>query len=94
MISFHNSGPSAPGISFDNGDILGLLIRRESVSNFAPFLYDGTLQTRVSAVTGTEFSYFFTTAGERPDNSLTVGGPTLRSDSLLPLLSLELCESP
>ena len=89
-VRFHNGGPlpGVEGLRFSEGDIIGLLLRAESVAAFAPYLYNTSV---VNPFQGQEYqplSFFQTTRREQSPVSLQ----SLQSAPLLPLLALDLCK--
>jgi hypothetical protein len=88
-VFIHESGPEPPGVPFNRSDILSVFMRPENNVRFVPYLYNGNLQTEVSASAGGVYSLFRNV--QRPRDP-TVRLERLNPDALLPLLSLELCE--
>ena len=66
----------------------------EDLADFVPYLYDGNLQFAVSPDTGERFSVFRNVRNPRDDTvKLDVLATRGLVDDLLPLMSLQLCES-
>ena len=86
----HESGPLSPGVPVQEGDILGLLLRTERAA-FVPYLYHSVEDDNIGSGLLMEFqSYYFPRQGPR-DVQLTLGKQN-RTDFLVPLLALEICE--
>lgn len=87
---FHFGGPlpGIEGLSFNEGDIIGILFRAE-VAAFVPYLYNTSIVNPFQDRTDKELlGYFLTTRTERPELSLR----NLQSAPMLPILALDLCK--
>lgn len=91
-VSIRSSGPSAPGIEFNSGDIFGFFMRPEDITTIVPYLYNGRLQTDVSSDQFGNFSYYRSVRTPRANHNLTNVESLPFADDLLPLISLELCK--
>ena len=91
-VSIRNSGPPAPGIEFNSGDIFGFLLRPDNIATTVPYLYDGMLQTDVNPDQFGNFSYYRIVRAPRASHNLTNVEDLPFADDLLPLISLELCK--
>lgn len=88
---FHFGGPlpGREGLSFSEGDIIGVLFRAESVAALVPYLYNTSIVNPFRDQIDRELlGYFLTTRGERPVLSLQ----NLKSAPMLPMLALDLCK--
>lgn len=90
-VFIHESGPPSPGIEFSRGSILGLFMRPQGRADFVPYLYDGNLQSEVNASAEGSFSYYREV--QAPRSNIAAISRLPKQDQLLPLMSLELCES-
>ena len=87
---FHFGGPlpGVEGLSFNEGDIIGILFRTD-VAAFVPYLYNTSIINPFRDQSDEELlGYFLTIRNERPDLSLR----NLQSAPMLPMLALDLCK--
>ena len=81
----HENVPSEP-LSFQPGDILGLLLRGAHAASYIPFLRNNS-----KGVTDPPLSYYVQRLGSREDDVFTVR--KRNSDSLVPVSAFEICKS-
>lgn len=92
-VRFHTGGPTqtSEGLTFREGDILGILFRSANAASFAPYLYNTSVVNLFQNQLDHQqppIGYFLSTRAERTQLSLQ----NLQADTLLPLLSLDICK--
>lgn len=87
---FYSGGPTTGtmGITFSEGDILGIYFRRFSIASFVPYLYNTSIVNPFQDQESQPLGYYVNARSQKSRVSLQ----NINVATMLPLLALDLCE--